>query len=43
MHRIGLVYKPDLLFDQAIAHLQEHGGEADLLRAIANYVTERDR
>ena len=32
-----------MLVDQAIAHLQEHGGEADLLRAIANYVTERDR
>ena len=31
-----------LLVDQAIAHLQEYGEEADLLRAIARYVTERD-
>jgi len=32
-----------LLVDQAIAHLQQHGAEADLLRAIARYVHERDR
>jgi farnesyl diphosphate synthase len=32
-----------LLTDQAIAHLQSHGDEADLLRAIADYVTQRDR
>ena len=32
-----------MLVDQAIAHLKDHGGEADLLRAIARYVTERDR
>ena len=32
-----------MLVDQAIAHLKDHGEEADLLRAIARYVTERDR
>ena len=32
-----------MLVDQAIAHLHEHGAEADLLRAIARYVLERDR
>ena len=32
-----------MLVDQAIAHLKDHGKEADLLRAIARYVTERDR
>ena len=32
-----------MLVDQAIAHLKDHGDEADLLRAIARYVTERDR
>ena len=32
-----------LLVDQSIAHLKDHGEEADLLRAIARYVTERDR
>ncbi|WP_157217445.1 polyprenyl synthetase family protein [Flavisphingomonas formosensis] len=32
-----------LLVDQAIAHLQGYGSEADLLRAIARYVIERDR
>lgn len=32
-----------LLVDQAIAHLHAHGAEADLLRAIARYVVERDR
>jgi farnesyl diphosphate synthase len=31
-----------LLVDQAIAHLAGHGEEADLLRAIARYVIERD-
>ena len=33
----------DLLVDQAIEHLHEHGEEADLLRAIARFVTQRDR
>jgi farnesyl diphosphate synthase len=31
------------LVDQAIAHLSSYGAEADLLRAIARYVVERDR
>jgi farnesyl diphosphate synthase len=31
------------LVDQALAHLGSHGTEADLLRAIARYVLERDR
>jgi farnesyl diphosphate synthase len=32
-----------LLVDQAIDHLRHYGKEADLLRAIARYVIERDR
>lgn len=32
-----------LLVDQAIDHLAPYGAEADLLRAIARYVVERDR
>ena len=32
-----------MLVDQAIAHLQGFGKEADLLRAIARYIVERDR
>ncbi len=32
-----------MLVDQAIEHLGDHGEEADLLRAIARYITERDR
>ncbi|MEQ7874815.1 farnesyl diphosphate synthase [Sphingomonas sp. ASV193] len=32
-----------MLVDQAKAHLHGHGEEADLLRAIADYVLERDR
>ena len=28
---------------QAIEHLGDHGAEADLLRAIARFVEERDR
>jgi farnesyl diphosphate synthase len=31
-----------LLVDQAIEHLQAHGPEADLLRAIARFAVERD-
>jgi farnesyl diphosphate synthase len=31
------------LADQAIAHLGQHGSEADLLRALARYIVERDR
>ncbi|MFM5907960.1 MAG: polyprenyl synthetase family protein [Novosphingobium sp.] len=31
-----------MLVDQAIAHLGQHGQEADLLRALARYVVERD-
>ena len=33
----------DMLVEQAIEHLADHGEEADLLRAIARYVTKRDR
>ena len=33
----------DVLIGQAIEHLSRHGEEADLLRAIAGFVTERDR
>jgi farnesyl diphosphate synthase len=32
----------DMLVDQAIAHLASFGPEADLLRAIARYIVERD-
>ena len=32
-----------MLVDQAIGHLRGYGLEADLLRAIARYVVERDR
>ena len=32
-----------MLIDQAIAHLQHFGEEADLLRAIARFAIERDR
>jgi farnesyl diphosphate synthase len=32
-----------LLVDQGIAHLAQHGEEADLLRSIARYIVERDR
>lgn len=31
-----------VLVDQAIAHLAQHGREADLLRAIARYIVERN-
>ena len=31
-----------MLVDQAIAHLAPHGSEADILRAIARYIVERD-
>ncbi len=31
------------LVDQAIAHLAQHGSEADLLRELARYIVERDR
>jgi farnesyl diphosphate synthase len=32
-----------MLVDQAVAHLGSHGEEADLLRALARYIVERDR
>jgi farnesyl diphosphate synthase len=32
-----------MLVAQAIEHLQNHGAEADMLRAVARYVEERDR
>ena len=32
-----------LLAEQAIAHLAQHGQEADVLRAVARYIVERDR
>lgn len=31
------------LIDQAVGHLSSYGAEADLLRAIARYILERDR
>jgi farnesyl diphosphate synthase len=31
------------LADQAVGHLASHGSEADLLRALARYIVERDR
>ena len=31
------------LADQAVGHLASHGAEADLLRALARYIVERDR
>ncbi|WP_298093334.1 polyprenyl synthetase family protein, partial [uncultured Sphingomonas sp.] len=31
-----------MLVDQAIEHLRHYGPEADLLRAVARYVVERD-
>jgi len=31
-----------LLVDQAVDHLRQHGPEADLLRALARYIVERD-
>jgi farnesyl diphosphate synthase len=33
----------EMLVRQAIDHLRDHGPEADLLRAVARYVQERDR
>jgi farnesyl diphosphate synthase len=33
----------EMLVQQANDHLATYGAEADLLRAIANYITERDR
>ncbi len=32
-----------MLVDQAVSHLDRHGTEADLLRALARYIVERDR
>jgi farnesyl diphosphate synthase len=32
-----------VLVDQAITHLAQHGPEADLLRALARFIIERDR
>lgn len=32
-----------MLVDQAVGHLAGHGKEADLLRAVARYIVERDR
>lgn len=32
-----------MLVEQAIAHLAQHGAEADLLRAVARFIVERDR
>ena len=31
------------LVDQAVAHLDSHGEEADMLRAVARFIVERDR
>jgi farnesyl diphosphate synthase len=32
-----------MLVEQAVEHLNNHGSEAELLRAIAAFVTDRDR
>ena len=32
-----------MLVDQAVAHLASYGDEAELLRALARYIIERDR
>jgi farnesyl diphosphate synthase len=32
-----------MLADQAVAHLAQHGKEADMLRAVAHFIVERDR
>jgi len=32
-----------MLVDQAVAHLAQYGSEADLLRALARFIVERDR
>jgi farnesyl diphosphate synthase len=32
-----------MLVEQAVQHLGQHGAEADLLRAVARYIVERDR
>jgi farnesyl diphosphate synthase len=32
-----------MLVDQAVGHLASHGEEADLLRALARFIVERDR
>lgn len=32
-----------LLVEQAVTHLGQHGAEADLLRALARFIVERDR
>lgn len=32
-----------MLVEQAVGHLAQHGKEADLLRAVARYIVERDR
>jgi farnesyl diphosphate synthase len=31
------------LSEQAVNHLQGHGEEADILRALARFIVERDR
>lgn len=33
----------EMLAEQAIGHLAQHGREADLLRAVARFIVERDR
>ena len=33
----------EALAEQAVGHLSGHGNEADLLRALARFVVERDR
>ena len=39
----GLVQVASLPAAQAVTHLRSYGAEADLLRALARYVIERDR
>ena len=33
----------NILVEQAVSHLAHHGAEADVLRALARYIVERDR
>lgn len=39
----GARQQAHVLSEQAIGHLSQHGSEADLLRALAQFIVERDR
>ena len=36
-------HQAQALAEQAVGHLSGHGGEADILRALARFIVERDR